>query len=257
MAKKRLDVTDITNDLQHSAFFPAAQPTAPVEPVVPSAQVQPNASDTPLPSLTAALPEAQERAENAENAALGARREERQQERQQERQLASEHASASARPQASMHASPHASMLAHNHARMPATMSATMPDSNSASTSWERSRNLMTDSETPAMPHAERAETAGAERAPDISDHTSLVVQPSVIEGIRRRVRQIGKEVSFVRLTPEEKRQLTDIAYQYKSQGVKTSENEISRIGINWMLDDHLAHGATSVLARVLAALNA
>lgn len=84
-----------------------------------------------------------------------------------------------------------------------------------------------------------------------------LAEQHALIEVIRKSVRHAGKEVSFVRLTPEEKRQLADIAYAYKSGGIKTSENEISRIGINWMLADYHAKGQTSVLAQVLAALNA
>lgn len=86
---------------------------------------------------------------------------------------------------------------------------------------------------------------------------TSQEDEPDRIETIRRAVRHVGKEVSFVRLTPEEKRQLTEIAYTYKSQGLKTSENEISRIGINWMLEDYHANGQQSVLAQVLAALDA
>ena len=84
-----------------------------------------------------------------------------------------------------------------------------------------------------------------------------LAPMHDVIEAIRKTVRHVGKEVSFVRLTPEEKRQLSDIAYTYKSQGLKTSENEISRIGINWLFEDYHANGAASVLAQVLAALNA
>src|SRR5438105_4497850 len=45
--------------------------------------------------------------------------------------------------------------------------------------------------------------------------------QVTLIEGIRKMVKTLGKEVSFVRLTPEEKNQLGDIVYTYKRQGVK------------------------------------
>ena len=60
----------------------------------------------------------------------------------------------------------------------------------------------------------------------------------SNIETIRKAVKQTGREVTFVRLTPEEKAQLADIVYTYKRQGVKTSENEISRIAISNLLAD-------------------
>ena len=72
---------------------------------------------------------------------------------------------------------------------------------------------------------------------------------------IRKIVKTGGKEVTFVRLTPEEKKRLGDIAYTYKRQGMKTSENEISRIAINFLLEDYQANGEASILAKVLASL--
>jgi hypothetical protein len=78
-----------------------------------------------------------------------------------------------------------------------------------------------------------------------------------VIEEIRRTVKVPGREVSYVRLTPEEKGRLADIVYTYKRQGVKTSENEINRIAVNYMLADYQEHGEQSVLGKVLAALQA
>lgn len=77
----------------------------------------------------------------------------------------------------------------------------------------------------------------------------------SVIENIRKSVKTVGKEVTFVRLTPEEKRALADIAYTYKRRGVKTSENEVARIGINFLLEDYRGSGEESLLARVIEAL--
>jgi len=76
-----------------------------------------------------------------------------------------------------------------------------------------------------------------------------------LINQIRKAVKTVGKEVSFVRLTTEEKKQLTDIVYTYKRRGVKTSENEINRIAVNLLLEDYKTHGQASVLARVIAAL--
>ena len=91
------------------------------------------------------------------------------------------------------------------------------------------------------------------------SNHASMLANhpDALIETIRKTVKQIGKETTFLRLTPEEKEQLREIDYTYKRRGIKTSENEISRIGLKFLLEDYKAHGEASILARVLAALNA
>jgi hypothetical protein len=68
-------------------------------------------------------------------------------------------------------------------------------------------------------------------------------------------VKKSGKEVSFVRLTQDEKNELADIVYTYKRQGVKTTENEINRIAINFLLEDYKHNGEASVLVKVIEAL--
>ena len=78
-----------------------------------------------------------------------------------------------------------------------------------------------------------------------------------VVQAIRKVVRVSGKEVSYVRLTPEEKAQLADIIYAYKRQGQKTSENEIHRVALNFLLNDYHERGDHSLLAKVLASLQA
>lgn len=107
-----------------------------------------------------------------------------------------------------------------------------------------------------ASKHASTLAALNADRSAVGADSREDV-DALLIEAIRRSVKQVGKEVSFVRLLPEEKRQLADIAYTYKSQGIKTSENEIARIGIDLLLEDYQANGKASILARVIAALNA
>lgn len=77
------------------------------------------------------------------------------------------------------------------------------------------------------------------------------------IDGIRKVVKEAGREVSFVRLSPTEKSRLADIVYTYKRQGVKTSENEINRIAINVLLSDYETNGEQSMLAKVLSSLQA
>ncbi len=78
-----------------------------------------------------------------------------------------------------------------------------------------------------------------------------------LIEGIRKNVRAVGREPGTIRLTEQEKVELTDIIYTLGRQGNRTSENEIYRIGLNFLLADWREHGQESLLARVLAALRA
>jgi hypothetical protein len=84
----------------------------------------------------------------------------------------------------------------------------------------------------------------------------SVLAYNESIEVIRKSVKHPGKEVTFVRLTQEEKAQLGDIVYTYKKQGIKTSENEIARIGLNQLIEDYNANGQNSILAKVIKALN-
>src|SRR3989304_2278213 len=89
---------------------------------------------------------------------------------------------------------------------------------------------------------------------PGDSNHSRY--HDSKIEEIRGTVKRTGKEFFSLRLTAEEKRQLADIAYTFKRQGIRTSENEIARIGLNLLLGDYRDSGKESVLERVIAALN-
>jgi hypothetical protein len=78
-----------------------------------------------------------------------------------------------------------------------------------------------------------------------------------IVQRIRKVVKTQGKEVSFIRLTAQEKGQLADIVYTYKRQGRRTTENEVSRIAVNYLLEDYRVNGSVSMLARVLDALQA
>ena len=123
----------------------------------------------------------------------------------------------------SMHASKQASRISNMHAGLPTSTHAYMQDS------------------TPA---------------------SSTVNKPDdFVDAIRRTVKQVGKEALFVRLSAHEKRQISSLVYtfneMYRGEGRKTSENEVSRVGLNWLLEDYQASGEHSMLARVLASLNA
>ena len=77
-----------------------------------------------------------------------------------------------------------------------------------------------------------------------------------IIEIVRKTVKVIGKEPSTHRLTPEEKKAIFDIVYSYKSRGIKTSENEIARIAIDFLVNDYKENGEKSILHQVIKALN-
>lgn len=76
------------------------------------------------------------------------------------------------------------------------------------------------------------------------------------IESIRKAVKQLGKEAATYRFTAEEKKTLADLVYTYKNMGIRTSENEITRTAINFLLEDYQQNGASSILAVVLERLN-
>ena len=78
----------------------------------------------------------------------------------------------------------------------------------------------------------------------------------TIIELVRRGVKDFGKEAATHRFTLLEKKALADIIYTYKSRGVKTSENEITRIAVNFLVEDFRENGETSVLAKTLKVLN-
>lgn len=79
---------------------------------------------------------------------------------------------------------------------------------------------------------------------------------PGMVQRLRKAVKQLGKEAATYRFTEEEKEALADVVYRYGRQKYRTSENEIVRIGINWLLEEHRAKGEESVLHQVLEALH-
>ena len=76
------------------------------------------------------------------------------------------------------------------------------------------------------------------------------------VELVRKAVKDFGKEAATHRFTLEEKKMLSDIIYAYKGQEIRTSENEITRIAINYINEDYKKNGENSILDKVLKALN-
>jgi hypothetical protein len=57
-----------------------------------------------------------------------------------------------------------------------------------------------------------------------------MVSETDIFDVVRKAVKQIGKEAATHRFTLDEKNLLADIEYTYKRQGIRTSENELTRI---------------------------
>ena len=79
---------------------------------------------------------------------------------------------------------------------------------------------------------------------------------PALLEAVRRTTKQIGKEAATHRFTTAEKQMIAEIVYTCARQGTRTSENEITRIAVNWILLDYQKHGPRSVLTQLLASLH-
>ena len=88
------------------------------------------------------------------------------------------------------------------------------------------------------------------------SNHDTTTPDNDMYELTRKAVKQIGKEAATHRFTLEEKNMLADIEYSYRRQGIRTSENEIARIAVNYLSQDYRKNGETSILAKVLKLLN-
>ena len=75
------------------------------------------------------------------------------------------------------------------------------------------------------------------------------------VRRLRKVVKEFGKEAATYRFTREEKEQLSDIIHTCRRQGYRTSEVEIARIAVNWLLGDYRERGKRSLLYSVVRAL--
>lgn len=87
-------------------------------------------------------------------------------------------------------------------------------------------------------------------------DTMNVVSSSATIECVRKAVKELGKEAATHRFTLDEKKAVLDIIYSYKGSGIRTSENEVARIAINYVLEDYKQNGRNSILDQVLRALN-
>ena len=99
-------------------------------------------------------------------------------------------------------------------------------------------------------------DTVVATMTPRNQDTVVSDAEDDILDVVRKAVRQIGKEAATHRFTLDEKNSLADIEYTYRRQSIRTSENEITRIAINYFIEDYRAHGDSSLLAKIMRRLN-
>jgi hypothetical protein len=78
-----------------------------------------------------------------------------------------------------------------------------------------------------------------------------------MVETVRLAIKEIGKEAATHRFTKAEKEAIAALVYNFKRQGIRSSENEITRIAVNFIINDYNAKGDQSLLVKALHALNA
>lgn len=76
------------------------------------------------------------------------------------------------------------------------------------------------------------------------------------IETIRKAVKQVGKEGGTYRFTLEEKMAMKQIKRYYEDLSIDTSDIEITRIGLNYIVADFRKYGDESILAKVMKRLH-
>ena len=91
------------------------------------------------------------------------------------------------------------------------------------------------------------------------SNHDTVVPRHHdsiAIEEVRKAVRMFGKEAATHRFTLEEKQTLAEIIFSFRQKNLRTSENQITRIAINWLMLDYKKTQENSILHQALLALN-
>ena len=90
------------------------------------------------------------------------------------------------------------------------------------------------------------------------SNHATMPpdMYDDVVEHIRQAVKHTGKEAGTYRITRAEKKALLEICYSFRLAGIRTSENEITRIALNYLIHDHNNNPKDSILERVIEAIH-
>ncbi len=91
---------------------------------------------------------------------------------------------------------------------------------------------------------------------PPVSEVPMLNSESAVIERVRKAVKEFGKEAATHRFTLAEKKAIAELVYTYRQQGLRTNENVIARIAINYLFFDYQRNLQKSILHKALQSLN-
>jgi hypothetical protein len=80
--------------------------------------------------------------------------------------------------------------------------------------------------------------------------------QGDLTDLVRKAVKQFGKEAATHRFTLAEKNAIAEVVFAYRGKGIKTSENEMTRIAINYLIFDYQLNREKSILNQILEKLN-
>lgn len=113
-------------------------------------------------------------------------------------------------------------------------------------------------SRSPMHPTTEDSSEARIDENKQEMHHDTMVSRhhDQLIEVIRKAVRQQGKEAATYRFTRDEKKALANVVYACRNKDIRTSENEITRIAVNFIIQNHRENKQNSILSRVLERLN-
>ena len=101
-----------------------------------------------------------------------------------------------------------------------------------------------------------RTEEKPPQQRDTVVAHAQSVDPSDLIKHTRSAVKKQGKEAAFYRFMPEEKAALADLIHAYRVKGMRTSENEVVRICLNYLLEEYRLKPEKSVIARVLDQLH-
>lgn len=112
----------------------------------------------------------------------------------------------------------------------------------------------------PPAPDGNHATTISSNHDAVIPRHHDTVIprhhDTATIEVVRKALKVFGKEAATHRFTLEEKQAIAEIIFAFRQKNIRTSENEITRIAINWLMLDHKKNEENSILHQALFALN-
>ena len=78
----------------------------------------------------------------------------------------------------------------------------------------------------------------GKTTCPPHNEITEPLAHDTTVEVIRKAVKKIGKEAATHRFSQDEKKAISIIVYNYKNRNIRTCENEITRVAINFIIYD-------------------